>query len=121
VSEQFMNLLTAEEIAAAHDIQEKIVPIPAWGGAVKVRTLTKAAQQAMRNEAKVDGELDTDAMEMLMFKYGVIEPKLSTEQVMALREKSSTAFDQVLQAIIMVTGASGEAIQQAEAEFRTVK
>lgn len=112
-----LKFLTEAEILAAHDIASKVVEVPQWGGCVRVQGLSKAQQQAMRRDANGPDGLDTDTMELLMFKYGVAEPKFSDAGIQALKEKSSAAFDLVLQEIIKVSGVSEEAIKQAEAEF----
>jgi hypothetical protein len=46
-------ILSVEDILTAPDIAEKVVEVPEWGGAVKIRSFTKARQIALRNEAMV--------------------------------------------------------------------
>ena len=44
-------ILTVEDILTAPDIQEKVVEVPEWGGAVKIKSFTKARQLQLRSQA----------------------------------------------------------------------
>ena len=44
------HILTVDEILAADDLKEEVVPCPEWGGAVKVKGLTKAQIQKASND-----------------------------------------------------------------------
>lgn len=111
-------ILNAEEILSAADLEEKIVEVPQWGGAVKIRGLTKAQQQHIRRAAMVGDSIDTDRLEMLMFIHCVVEPKFTEGQYDALRQKSAGAIDTVLNAIFELSGFTGAAFAQAEKTFR---
>lgn len=112
-------ILTADEILAAQDLEERIVEVPEWGGAVKIRGLTKAAQQQVRRQATgPDGQVDADRLEILMLAACVIEPQFTEEQVERLKQKSATAVDRVLQAVLDLAGLSPEAVKQAQKSFR---
>ncbi len=113
-------ILTADEILAAPDLEERIVEVPEWGGAVRIRELTKAAQQQMRRKATgPDGQVDADRLELLMLAACIVEPQFSEEQVERLKEKSASAVDRVLQAVLDLAGLSPEAVKQAQKSFRT--
>jgi len=74
-----MKILTADEIWAAKDIEERTVPVPQWGGAVRIRTLSQKQSAELRrkaqriNPATKQSELDNEALEQLLFIEGVVE------------------------------------------------
>jgi hypothetical protein len=111
-------ILTAEEILAAADVGEKVVPVPEWGGAVRIRGLTKAMQQHLRRAATVGNTVDADRLELLMFVHCVVEPKFTEEQVEALRQKSAAAIDRVLREVFALQGITPEAQDQMLRTFR---
>ena len=117
---QLMTLLTIDEILAASCIKSKIIDVPAWGGAVKVKDMTKREQQLLRRQATnlATGEIDADRLEILMLAHCIEEPKLTLEQVEKLADKSAAAFDTVLRAIMTITGLSEGAQMAIEKTFR---
>jgi hypothetical protein len=112
-------ILSVEDILTAPDIQERVVEVPEWGGAVKIRSFTKARQIQLRSQA-VDskGEVDSERMELLMFIEGVVEPKFEARHIDLLREKSATAMDKVLSAILDLGGLTPERQAEMERDFR---
>lgn len=114
-----VHILTFEDILAAQDIGEKIVPVPEWGGSVRIRSFTKNVELRMRAEARdpTTGQVDTDKLELLMLVYGVVEPELTMEQVPHLRTKSATAIDDILLAITRLNRTNPEAMKAAIATF----
>jgi hypothetical protein len=57
-------------------------------------------------------------MELLMFIEGVVEPKFSAQHIDLLREKSATAMDKVLGAILDLGGMTPERQADMERDFR---
>lgn len=113
-------ILTLEQVLEAPDLEEREVEVPEWGGSVKIRSFSKAAQQDLRRKAMVKNELDTDRLEMLMFIHGVVEPQFTEEHYEALRQKSAGAIDRVLRAILELSGLTREAVDQAKRLFPEV-
>lgn len=107
-------LLSVEDILNAKDSNEVVVEVPEWGGSVKVRSITKGTQQKLR-ESSTDkkGEINASKLELLLFVYGLAEPQFTEGQIEQLKEKSSVAFDKVLQAIMEIGGFN---VTQTEAE-----
>jgi len=112
--------LSFDEILAAPDLDEEVVEVAEWGGAVRVKGLTKREQQQLRKQAMdlVTGQLDPDKMEILMLAHCLAEPKVTVEQAEQLAQKSSAAFDKVLMAIMTTAGLSEEVQKQALKSFR---
>ena len=118
-------ILSVEEILGAPDIREEVVEVPEWGGAVRIRAFTKAQQQAIRDDATLKantrdgkaGTLDTSRLEMLTLIRGIVEPKFQDAHILNLREKSSSAIERILKAILVLSGMAENAVEQAEATF----
>jgi hypothetical protein len=111
-------ILTVEDILTAPDIQERLVEVPEWGGAVKIRSFTKHRQIELRQKALVGNEVDSERMELLMFVEGVVEPQFGPEHIDLLKGKSASAMDRVLGAILELGGMTPEAQNEMERDFR---
>jgi nitrogen-specific signal transduction histidine kinase len=107
-------ILTIDAILAATDLEVKVVEVSEWGGSVKVKGMTKREQQQLRKQATdpLTGQIDPDRMEILMLAHCLAEPLVTIEQAEQLAQKSATAFDKVLTAVMDVTGLS-ESAQKA--------
>jgi len=110
-------ILSVEEILAADDLAEEVVATPEWGGAVKVRALTKALQQEMREQARVGGEIDSNRLEVLSFICGVVEPRFSADQYELVRRKNAGVVDRVLARVFALSGLQEDAVDAAKARF----
>lgn len=114
-----IHILTADEIWAAKDIEERVVPVPQWNGAVRIRTLSQKQSADLRrkaqriNPATRQSELDNEALEQLLFIEGVIEPKFTAADYGRLSEKSMAAMTVVLKAVMDASGFSSESINEA--------
>ena len=111
-------ILSVEDILTAPDIDERVVEVPEWGGAVKIRSFTKQRQIQLREKAVVNGDVDSERMELLMFIEGVVEPQFSIEHIELLRGKSASAMDRVLSAILDLGGMTPERQKEMEQTFR---
>jgi hypothetical protein len=110
-------ILSLDEILSAPDIEDRLVHVAQWGGAVKIRSFTKRQQQDLRTRATVGEEIDGNRLEMLMFIEGVIEPRFSEEQYGQLVEKSAGAIDAVLKEIMALSGFNADEVEKAEKRF----
>lgn len=114
--------LTADEILAADDIPEDTVEVPEWGGKVRVRGLTlkqlsAIAQKAIRRNPQTgQDETNREISVLLTIQAGMVNPKLSNQQLQRLSEKSGAATTRVLQAINAL-GPTPEAVSEAEKSF----
>jgi hypothetical protein len=113
------HILSAAEIFAAQDIEERTVDVPQWGGAVRIRTfskrqaaeMTKRATQKDRHTGKES--VDKDILEALLFTEGIIEPKFEVADYEQLQDKSAVAISTVLKAIMDASGLSDSAVSEA--------
>lgn len=119
-----MGKLTVEDILESVDVKDEIVEVPQWTdadgqpGTVTIRPFTKAAQQRARKQAQMDGEIDTDRLEMILFMEGVVDPKFSEEHYEALRGKNAAVIDSILKRIVEVSGMTEDEAKEAGAFFR---
>lgn len=118
--------LSREAILAARDLPERDVAISQWNGSVRIRALTKADSQALRDQASTDvtgpdglptKQVDTKKFELLLFVHCVTEPKFAEDDVAQLREKSAGAIDTVIRGINELNGWTKEALTAAERAF----
>ena len=118
-----VNMLTADQILDAPDLEEAIVHVAAWEGSVTVRAFSKATQQQLRRDATVvkigaggkpEEEIDPAKLERLSFVAGVVNPVFTVDQADRLAEKSAKAFDHVLKAIFALSAMSEESTKAAE-------
>jgi len=119
-----MELLTADEIWGAKDIETVDVAVPQWGRdkfgktkGVRIRTFTKKQADAMRKQATVKrfgkDEVDMEMMEALLFTEGVVEPKFALADYEKLQDKSAVALSIILKAIMDASGLSDLAVNDA--------
>ena len=114
-----VHMLTAEEIWAAKDIEERTVDIPQWGGAVRIRTFSKKQADSMRKRATHQDRftkqdvVDNEMLEALLFVEGVVEPAFTLDDYDRLQEKSAVAVSLVLRAIMDASGLSQLAVSDA--------
>ncbi|NOZ27960.1 MAG: hypothetical protein GXP39_07910 [Chloroflexi bacterium] len=112
-----VKILSVEQVLEAPDLEERVIEVPEWGGAVRIRSFSKATQQELRKKATVKGEIDGDRLEMLMFIHGVVDPAFTEEHYELLRKKSAGAIDRVLRAILELSGLTREAVEEAKRSF----
>lgn len=110
-------ILSADEILSCSDLVDEVVDVPEWGGAVKVRSFSKAVQQDVVKVSQVAGELDNDRFAMEMFIHGVIEPRFTEDQYELLRAKASSAINRVINVIMRLSGLNEEAVDTAKEKF----
>ena len=112
-------MLSADDILTATELEERTVEVPALGGSVRIREFDKGTQQWIRQQAKDrrTGELNEGKLELLLFAYGIIEPKFSLDQVQHLRKVKASVLDPVLREITELSGMTDTAVKAEEATF----
>lgn len=111
-------MLTIDQIMNADDLPTKVVEVPAWGGSIKIRMLTKAQQYTVRKSAIVDGEFNDQAMEMGLLVESIVEPELTREHMTMLASKNADVVDDVLAEVFSLSAMDKEAVAEARAEFQ---
>ena len=114
-------LLTRAQILAVHDLQSEDVPVPEWGGTVRVRGLTAAERlEVTRQITTPDGEVDRGLTLALQIRIpflcmiGDDGQRLFVDEadVTALGQKSPAALDRVLAVAQRLSGLSEAALEQ---------
>lgn len=99
-----MSLLTKNQILASEDLPTEIVPVPEWGGEVKIRVIAANAKDeweqavmAMKESKRWGG------FRALLISYSIIDedgkPMFSKSEVEELGKKSAVAIDRVYDAV----------------------
>lgn len=117
---------TPEEMLAnaPKDIIEKDVEDVFGGLIVRVRGLTAAQSAHIRQQSlSMRGggrapELGWAQMEILQFELGVIEPKMTHEQVLMLHRTSGPSFTKVISVLDEISGIGKEELREAQREFQ---
>jgi len=111
-------LLTIDAILAAPDVGEELFPVPEWDGSVKLRGLTKRQQAMAVSQATINGRVDTDVVQLLVFIAGVVEPKFGPEHMGQLQEKAYGVIERVTQRIMTLSGMSDTFLQELANRFQ---
>jgi hypothetical protein len=110
------------------DLKEAdVTDVPVKGQSVRVRGLPAAYSNQAQSEAlemKTIGReqiatVNTARLEILQFAHGVIEPEFSVEEAEAVAQRFGPAFRKVIAKIDELSGIDKEAIDEANARFRS--
>lgn len=110
-------------INAPKDIIEKDVEDVFGGLTVRVRSLTASQAAHVKQKSFTMGggrtpDLAWGQMEIAQFEMGVIEPKLSHEQVLMLHRMSGASFAKVINVLDEISGMGKEELRAASREFQ---
>lgn len=116
---QAFRIPSREEILEADDIREEMVGTPEWGegAGVRVRAYSRRLQRRITDRATVDGEVDPDKLEMLMFVHGVVEPVFEEQDIELLLDKSTAPLRRVLDTLLRINGLTAEEVKAEKAQF----
>jgi hypothetical protein len=115
---------TAEDLLAnaPKDIKEVDVEDVFGGLTVKVRGLTAAqaahVKQLSFNMQGRSADIVWGMMEITQFELGVIEPKLTHEQVLMLHRTSGPSFAKVIDTLDKLSGIGKEELRKAQSDFQ---
>ena len=112
-------MLTRDQILAAEDMKTEDVPVPEWGGSVRVRTMTGLERQQFQKDAQKDGEPKDDFMERLLVACVVDadgKPLFTKKDIEALSGKSAAALERVFKKAATLNGLTSEAQEALKGE-----
>ena len=96
-------ILTGADILAGCKVAEAEFEL--GSGVIKVRGMTKDVQLRARKNATVNGEFDSDALEIAIFKAGIVEPTLTDEELVQIKATMPAAtFDAVVLEVMRLSG-----------------
>lgn len=100
------DFLTEDELLDFEDIKERELVIPEWGGKkVRIRGLTLQEMSTLATRASRPGPrgqpdiIDRELSILLTLQYGLVQPKISPENLPRLKQKSAGAVTRIVQAI----------------------
>lgn len=92
-------ILTRDEILAADDLKTEIVPVPEWGGSVKVRTLMGVQRDRFEASIVKGKVVSMENLRAKLVAESAVNEKgkqlFTTKDVEALGKKSARALDKV--------------------------
>ena len=108
-----MSYLTIAQIAAADDLQVQDVEVPEWGGTVKVKGMS--AGERLQLAAIVQDEKMNALQGIAHFAllHGVVEPKITEENLDMFLSKSSKAIDRIVEVFNKLSGSNEEAVLES--------
>jgi hypothetical protein len=111
-----IKVLSAADIAAVVDREEKVFEVPEWGGAVKLKALSLLQRNQLMAECTKPGSAEMDAQKLVrkLCIYGVTEPVLTEE---LLNERAFAVVDRIAQAVLSLSGMHKEASLTATRTF----
>ena len=115
-----MALLTKEQILGAQDLREEIVPVPEWGGEVRVRTITGTQrdeyEQALMASRTGDGAANLRNVRARLVACSIVgedgQPLFGPDDVEALGAKSAAALDRVVAAASRLSALTAEDVAE---------
>lgn len=112
-----MNYLTKEQILSASDIKTVDVPVPEWGGVVRVAMMSGLSRDALV-AGQSAGALSHSEFAAHLLVATVVDangdPLFTSEAVEALRLKSDVALRRVVSAAVKLNGLGPQAVEEAE-------
>jgi len=117
-----MGLLTREVILSADDIGFKIVPVPEWGGDVRLKTLRGDQIDAyQQSRLKKDGGVDIKRSKAQLVAMASVDEKgqriFTPEDVERLAQKSNIALERVAKVVADMSGLKPESLDAAGEGF----
>lgn len=92
-------MLTREQILAADDLKSEVVPVPEWGGEVRVGMMSGARRDAFEDSLRTDGALDLSNRRAKLVAAALIDEQgnalFTSADIEALGRKSMAALDRV--------------------------
>jgi hypothetical protein len=118
-------LLSRDAILSCVDYRTRDVPVPEWGGSVRVRGLFGHERDEIDElQAKAKGDIAAlRGIREKMIVYAAIDeenrPLFKSEDVGILAGKLATALDRLLAPILEISGMNKGAIEEAEKNSET--
>ncbi len=114
-----VKILSLSDILAAPDLEERTVEIPEWGGAVRVRALSRGdIKKAYRLGTDRKGEIDADAIERYLVCWASVEPKITPPDFDKLAAKNAGPVAKIIDAVLGLSGVDKAALERARESFR---
>jgi len=108
-----MSLLTADQILGASDLGGEDVPVPEWGGIVRISVMSGLARDSFVEATT--GAVPVSQFQALMLAATVVgddgQPTFSAEQVQRLQGKSKDVLDRLVAVAMRINGIGRKATE----------
>lgn len=113
-----MTLLSKSAILSATDLKHEDVAVPAWGGSVRVRTMTGAERDEFRASLSAIDSKDIGKFSAALLSVTLIDEDgnrlFTSEDMAALQAKSAKSLDEPASVAMRLNGLGGASIEAAE-------
>lgn len=115
-----MALLSKEQIWAADDLRWEDVPVPEWGGEVRLKSLTGAERDQYEGDSvktsKGKREVNMANMRSRLIALSAVDeqfqPVFTRADVMRLGQKSAVALERLFDVACRLSGMSDEDVEE---------
>lgn len=111
-----MAILSHDQVMAAKDLREETLPVPEWGGELRLRGLSMLQLSDINQMSTREGEVDPLRATILTFIHGVVEPVFTLNDYDDLKKKSGVV-GRVANRITQLSGVTTAAIEAAAKNF----
>ncbi|HJV73170.1 MAG TPA: hypothetical protein VJ654_03025 [Noviherbaspirillum sp.] len=112
-----MTLLTKTAILSASDLKHEDVPVPQWGGTVRVRTMTGTERDEFRAAIACDGGVPIGKFSAALLAATIVDESgarlFTVADMEALQSKSAASLDAPAAVAMRLNGLGGNAIEDA--------
>lgn len=112
-----MTTLSKDAILSANDTQAESIPVPEWGGDVRIAVMSGLARDRFI-EMQNDGQTGYSVFQARLLATTIVDDAgnllFTVEDVDKLRGKSRTVLDRLTQEAVRINGMSVEAIEREE-------
>ena len=112
-----MKLLTKQAILAAADLPHEDVPVPEWGGTVRVRSMTGVERDAFRAALNAEGGTPIGQFSAALLAATIVDEAgnklFEAADLEALQAKSAKALDIPAGVAMRLNGLGGAAVADA--------
>jgi len=110
--------LTLDQIKDADDLRHQDVPVPEWGGTIRVRALRLEEARDIQKAALQGDEIDSLKVSLLTVQRGLVAPRLDEADMYLLAQKNAGLVMRVAELVNELTGGSPEDVARLIAQFR---
>ncbi|MBK5206125.1 MAG: hypothetical protein JJD98_12180 [Polaromonas sp.] len=113
-----MTLLSKSAILGASDLKHEDVDVPAWGGSVRVRTMTGAERDEFRASLSAIDSKDIGKFSAALLAVTLIDEAgdrlFSSDDIAALQAKSAKSLDEPASVAMRLNGLGAGSVEDAE-------
>lgn len=112
-----MALLSKSSILQAADLQHEDLPMPQWGGTVRVRTMTGQERDEFRMAVSAEGGVPVGQFNAALLLVTLVdeagERLFTPDDMAALQKKNAATLDRLALVAVRLNGLGGQAVEGA--------